>query len=150
MCCAADGRPEGEPSRHTSLTLSRFFRHDFTDSSFSVRRSTVSELLMPTLRVGQQAMEVVHAGDRLSVERNDDVAFPQSGSLGGTARRDRHNDDAGFLRQIVETHHAAMQRHGLRLHADVAAADTPIAQQSSGDEFRGVDADGEAQCLARP
>ena len=59
----------------------------------------------------------------------------------------RQNQCAGFFRQIIEAYHAAVNRNRLRRDADIAAADASVAEQTAGDELRGVDTDGEAYSL---
>jgi hypothetical protein len=52
---------------------------------------------------------------------------------------------AAFLGKIIEAHQAPMQRGVLGRHADLAAADFAFPEEASGDELRGIDADGKAQ-----
>src|SRR4029077_6049994 len=92
-------------------------------------------------------MQVVYASYELAIESNDHIAFPEARLSRRTAIRDRHHDNAVFAGKIVKAHQAAMQRHSLRLGANVAAADSSVAQQASGNKFRGIDSDREAQAL---
>src|ERR1035441_5680314 len=56
---------------------------------------------------------------------------------------------AVLARKIVEAHDPAMNGNRLRRHSDVTAPDSPIAQQAAGNEFCGVDSDGETDSLRR-
>src|SRR5579872_6595645 len=98
-------------------------------------------------RVGQQAMQVVHACDRLAVHSDDHIAFSQSCFLSRTAVGNRYHDHSTFAGKIVEADHPPKQGHGLSLDADITTADSSLAQQSSGNKFRGIDSDGETQTL---
>src|SRR5580704_653191 len=97
--------------------------------------------------IGQQTMQVVHARDRFAIHSDDYVAFPQSCFLRRAPLLHRGDDHAALTGEIVEAHDAAKQRHGLGLDADVTAADSALTQQSSGNELRGIDSDGETQSL---
>jgi hypothetical protein len=97
--------------------------------------------------IGQQTMQVVHARDRFAIQSNDYVALSQSRFLRRAWVLHGGDDHATLAGEIVEAHHAAKQRHGLGLDADVTAADSALAQQSSGNELRGIDSDGETESL---
>ena len=117
-------------------------------SSLSVQRRTVIDAADADARVRQQAVQVIDPGHGLAIERNDHVTFAQARFLSGTAGRDGNHDHASLLRQVVEAHQATMQRRGLGLDSDIAAANSSFLQQSSSHKLRGVDSDGEAQSLS--
>ena len=54
---------------------------------------------------------------------------------------DRHHDYSVFARKIVKAHQAAVQGHGLGFDANVAASDASVAQETPGNELRGIDFD---------
>src|SRR6516225_5182695 len=94
------------------------------------------------LSISEKTVQVVDAGDGFAVQGNDDIAFAQSGALGGAVILRTKDDHPCFLREIVETHHAAVDGHGLRRDSDIASADSAIANEAAGNEFCRVDADG--------
>ena len=49
--------------------------------------------------------------------------------------------------EVVVTHEPAVKRHDLSIQTDVAAAHAAIFDQLPGDEFSGVDGDGETDSL---
>src|SRR5206468_5926832 len=103
----------------------------------------------PDARVGEQAVQLVDAGDRLAVERDQQVPFLETGALRRAVLLDPGDQDAGVARQAVVTDQAALQRYVLPGHADVSAADGAVLDQAAGDELHRVDGDGEADSLRR-
>ena len=73
----------------------------------------------------------------------------QAGFLRRAAVFHREHDYAAFLRQIIEAHEPPMYGNGLRHHTDVAAPDSPIPQETAGDEFRRVNPNSETESLSR-
>src|SRR5205807_5328020 len=103
----------------------------------------------PDLFGDQNLVQIVHAPNGLAVERNNQIALPQSGVFGRTVFLYRHNEYTGFERQIIKSDHATMQRHILTGYANVAAPDLSVPYQPSGDEPGCVARNGKADALGR-
>src|ERR1041384_6413214 len=92
----------------------------------------------------QQTMQIVHTRNWLLIQRNNDVPFAQTSQFCWTTRRHESHNNATFLRKIIETHHAPMQRNRLRLDSDISTANAAVTKQPCGNEFCCVNADSEA------
>ena len=73
----------------------------------------------PDLRAGQQFVQRIDAGDRMSAEFNDHVAFTQTGKLRRTVRFDGKHQHAVLNGQMVVANHTAVQFHVLSGQTDV-------------------------------
>src|SRR5688500_14448849 len=71
-------------------------------------------------RPGQEAVQVVQAGDRRRVERDDDVALAEPRGLRRGVGFDRDHEHAGCLGQAMEAGHAAKKRYVLAGHSEIA------------------------------
>src|SRR5438105_10089566 len=98
--------------------------------------------------ISQQAMQIIDSGDGPSIERDYDVGFTQACASRRATLGGGQNYYPGLLGKIIEANQPPMKRHGLGLNPDVAAANFAMLQQASGDKFRGIDADCEAQALS--
>ena len=96
---------------------------------------------------GEEAVEFVDAGDGCGAEGDDDVSGLDSGLLCWAGFLDVVDHDGGVDGEFVFVDEAAGQRDVLAGDADPAAADAAVEQELGGDEFGGVDADGEAEAL---
>src|SRR4051794_40752820 len=92
-------------------------------------------------------MYVINAGDWPSCHTDDQVAFAKTRLRGRTVVLNRQHYYASLAGQIVKPYQSPVQRSSLRLDPNVAAPDSPIAQQPAGHEFRGIDPDREAEAL---
>src|ERR1041384_2893625 len=93
-------------------------------------------------------MQIIDSGDGPSIERDYDVGFTQACASRRAILGGGQNYYPSFLGKIIEANQPPMKRHGLGLNSDVAAANFAMLQQASGDKFRGIDADCEAQALS--
>src|SRR6516165_2145367 len=120
--------------------LPRFF---WRDSDSQAIRPAQNNQVRPCsgANVAQHAVQVVHASDRLTVERNDHVALAQAGALSRAIGFCGEDDYACLFGQVVIADQAAMDGRGLGRHSDVATVDATIAEQAASDELRRVDSD---------
>src|SRR5947209_4588026 len=89
----------------------------------------------------------MNRADRPLTETNDDVSLPEACGLCRAVLFYRYNQHPGFEWQIIKPDHAAMQRYILPSDADVAAPNSSIANQPSGNELGGVAGDRKAHAL---
>src|SRR4029077_15731066 len=82
-----------------------------------------------------------------AVELDYDIAFAQAGVRSRAGGRHRNDQHAAGSAQLVMAHQPAVQRHVLAADPDVAAPDFAFFNQPARNEFRRVDADGEADPL---
>src|SRR5262245_34960811 len=85
----------------------------------------------------------------MPVESNDNVAIPHTSLTRRTVPFQRNDENSTADQQIVTTNQTPMHRDVLACHAQVAATDLAVFDQSSGDEFRRIAGGCEANPLGR-
>ena len=93
-------------------------------------RRTVRRDRRADLFVGQPPMQIVHRGDRLAAEGDDDIAVEHAGGRRRTVRLDRRDQHARRDREAVGAGDGARNRHVLPRDADVTAANRAVAHQA--------------------
>src|SRR5262245_56969849 len=139
------GLNDAVPCASTSLRA-RLLRHDVQFQFFGASNDDQARS-NPDLRAGQQFVQRIDAGDRLSAEFNDHVPFTKPGPLRRTVRFDGEHQHAALDGQMVVADHAAVQLDVLPGQADVTAPDLALFDEPAGDVFRGVDRDGKTDSL---
>jgi hypothetical protein len=94
-------------------------------------------------------VEIVDPAHRLAVEGDHDVSDLQTGPVRRTTRFYGLDEDAAGRGELVPAHRPAMERDALAGHAEVAAANPPVAQELADDGLHRVDPDREADPLGR-
>jgi len=74
-------------------------------------------------------MQFVDAGNRVFIERHDDVAVAKPRGLGGTMRFNGRDENPRRRRDLVRSGEPARHRHFLAANADVAPANPAVANQ---------------------
>src|ERR1700674_2268903 len=90
---------------------------------------------------GEQAVEVVDAGNRFLAQADHEVAFLESPALRRAAALHLDHAHAALARQIEMPHVAARDAHVLARHPDARAGHPPLGDEPAGDVARGVGAD---------
>ena len=96
---------------------------------------------------GEQADQVVGAGNRQAVERHDHVAGEQSGAVRRAARNGLGDGRGRALRQSGRELHAARDRGLLRGYPDESAANPAVTHQLAEHELGRIGGDREADAL---
>src|SRR6266852_5298223 len=136
------------PTWKRLLSRARFLRHYRHRQSL---RMPDDYQLAPRshLRIRQQSVQIVHTSHRFLVERNNDVALPQTRGPGGTASLHPQDHHATLSWKTIETHHPAMNWYRLRRNANPTAPDPTVTQQPASHELRGIDPDRKTNSLCR-
>ena len=92
-------------------------------------------------------MKRVDIGDRLAIERDDDVPLENPRRIRRPAALDSQDEDAARHSDLMITNCPALERDRLTRHTDVASSDASFVDEFSRDEFRGVDRDGKTEPL---
>ena len=92
-------------------------------------------------------MQIINSGDRLSCKADQHIALSQSRALRRRAVHDLEDQQPALKGKVVVTHQTAMQGDSLSSHANVAASNPSIANQSRSDKLRRVRANREADAL---
>src|SRR2546430_5857251 len=101
------------------------------------------------LFANQNFIQIMHAPDRLTIERNNQISLAQSRAFRGTFLVDRNNEDTRFKRQTIESDDAPVDRDVLPSYADITTPNASVADKPSRDQFGGATSDCEANTLGR-
>src|SRR5215469_9637341 len=99
------------------------------------------------LIAGERAHEIVRAGNGAAVKRDNNVAGPQPGPLGGRIRLDGTDHHRAVLDQSGRTTAQRRDRGLLRGNPDEGAAHAAVPHQLTQYEACGIGGDGEADAL---
>ena len=95
----------------------------------------------------RQSLQVVDAADDAAVEANDDVPRLKTGVMGGTSRRDSRDEHTALHGEMEALRMPPGELDRLADHADVAAPNASVPNETRRDKLRRVRRDRETNSL---
>ena len=101
------------------------------------------------LLLGQNAVQLIDAGDWLVAVTDDNISFEDRSPLRRTASFNGDHQNPTLHRQVVIPYDTTMQGNVLTSQADVAAPDFAFLNELPGDKLRSVYGDKRSRCPER-